>query len=76
VFYGYAAPEPAGFKTARVAPPAFYDAAWNEFFVKYEDVRMSASPRDTLLDFLQTTYEAAATLGGWDRSELERAVEV
>jgi hypothetical protein len=77
VFYAYAAPEPAGFKTARIAPAAaFYDAGFGEFLVNYEDVRTAASPRDTLLGFLQSTYEAAATLGAWNRGELERAVSV
>ena len=78
MFYAYAAPEPAGFKTARVLPSsAFYGTGWGgEFFLKYDDVRTSASPRATLLDFLQTTYEAAATLGAWNRAELERAVSV
>jgi hypothetical protein len=74
-YYAYAAPEPGGFKTAGVRPPqAFYgDAgAGGEFFLKYEDVRTSSSPRQTLMDFLQSTYEAGATLGQWNRKELER----
>lgn len=73
-FYSYAAPEPEGFKAARVGPAAaFYSADFNEFILKYEDVRRAASPRDALLEFLQTTYDAGARLGGWDRPELERA---
>ena len=72
-FYAYAAPEPAGFKTARVAPSAaFYSSEFGEFFLKYEDVRTSSSPRAVLLEFMQTTYEAGATLGDWNRAELER----
>ncbi len=74
-YYAYAAPEPEGFKTARVRPPrAFYgDAgAGGEFFLKYDDVRNAASPRDALMAFLQSTYEAGATLGQWNRKELER----
>jgi hypothetical protein len=72
-FYAYAAPEPAGFKTARVAPPAaFYSADFGEYILTYEDVRTAASPRAALLDFAQTTYDAGAALGGWDRRELER----
>ena len=74
-FYAYAAPEPAGFKTARVKPAeAFYgDAgAGGEFFLKYEDVRTSASPAQTLMEFLQSTYEAGATAAGWNRKDLER----
>ncbi|HEV2305570.1 MAG TPA: DUF5996 family protein [Candidatus Acidoferrales bacterium] len=73
-FYAYAAPEPAGFSGARVRPAAaFYDKKMSEFFLPYEDVRRSASPRDTLLDFAQSTYEAAASLGNWDRAALERS---
>jgi len=74
-FYAYAAPEPEGFKTAAVRPPqAFYgDAgAGGEFFLKYEDVRTAPSPRAALLEFLQSTYEAGATLSKWNRKELER----
>ena len=72
-FYAYAAPEPAGFKTARVGPAgAFYSPDFNEFLITYEDVRQAASPRAALLEFLQSTYEAGADLGGWTRAELER----
>jgi hypothetical protein len=72
-FYAYAAPEPDGYKTARVAPAAaFYSADFNEFILKYEDVRTAASPADALLEFLQSTYETGARLAGWDRRELER----
>jgi hypothetical protein len=74
-YYAYAAPEPAGFKDARVGPAqAFYgDAgAGGEFFLKYGDVRAATSPRAALLEFLQTTYESGARLGGWNRRELER----
>ena len=45
----------------------------NIFILRYDDVRGAPSPRDTLLDFLQTTYEAGANLGNWNRKELERA---
>jgi hypothetical protein len=73
-FYAYAAPEPAAFKTAPIAPAAaFYSAEFGEFILRYDDVRRAASPRDTLLDFLQSTYDAGATLGRWNRAELERA---
>ena len=72
-FYAYAAPEPAGFKDARVGPAeAFYSADLNEFIVKYDDVRRAISPREALLQFLQTTYDAGAALGDWNRAELER----
>jgi hypothetical protein len=73
-FYAYAAPEPAGFKTARIAPTvAFYNPDFSNFILKYEDVRQAASPRDALLEFLQSTYDAGATLANWNRAELERA---
>jgi hypothetical protein len=72
-FYAYAAPEPPGFKTAGVAPAgAFYSNDFNEFLLRYEDVRTAPSPHETLMAFLQTTYEAGATLGAWDRRALER----
>lgn len=72
-FYAYAAPEPAGFKAARVMPAAaFYSPDLNEFILKYDDVRGASSPREALLQFLQDTYEAAAALGNWNRAELER----
>jgi hypothetical protein len=71
-FYAYAAPEPAGFKDARVEPAAaFYSADFNEFILRYEDVRRAPSPRDALLQFLQSTYDAGAALGNWNRAELE-----
>jgi hypothetical protein len=72
-FYAYAAPEPDGFKTASVRPAsAFYSAGFGEFILTYDDVRTAPSPRTALLDFAQTTYEAGAALGGWNRLELER----
>ena len=75
VFYSYAYPEPAGFKSAAVRPEAaFYSDALREFFLPYEAVRQAESPDDMLLEFLQSTYEAAANLGGWDRQSLERPV--
>jgi hypothetical protein len=73
-FYAYAAPEPAGFSGATIRPAAaFYDKNMSEFFLPYEEVRRSANPRGTLLDFAQSTYEAAASLGNWDRAVLERS---
>jgi len=72
-FYAYAAPEPAGFKERRVRPAkAFYSTERNEFFLMYDDVRLSDSPEQLLLDFCQSTYEAGAILGNWDRPNLER----
>jgi hypothetical protein len=72
-FYSYAYPEPAGFSKALVEPEeAAYHAGLGEFILPYDSVRLSASPDDTLLAFLQSTYEAAAGPGGWDRAALER----
>jgi hypothetical protein len=72
-FYAYAAPEPAGFKEQRVMPSkAFYSGEKNEFFLMYEDVRLAHSPEQALLEFCQSTYEAGANLGHWDRANLER----
>jgi hypothetical protein len=72
-FYTYAAPEPAGFLKSPVRPAeAFYHLQLKEFILMYDDVRRSSSPRETLLAFLQSTYDAAADLGNWNRKELER----
>jgi len=71
-FYSYAYPEPAGFSAARVQPSeAFYSTDLREFIVPYDAVRLASSPDDTLLAFLQSTYEAAANPGRWDRALLE-----
>ncbi len=73
-FYSYAYPEPPGFPAAAVRPaPAFYSGDLKEFLLPYDAVRESASPDETLLEFLQTTYEAAADGAGWDRKSLERS---
>ncbi len=73
VFYAYAYPEPEGFKSASLRPAgARYDAGLGEFVLPYDDVRQAASPDAMLLDFLQSSYEAAADLGAWDRPALER----
>jgi uncharacterized protein DUF5996 len=72
-FYAYAAPEPAGFGQSPVRPPkAIYNPQMSEFFLMYDDARLSESPRDALLEFCQSTYEAGATLAKWDRENLER----
>ena len=72
-FYSYAAPAPQGFKDARVRPDtAGYNKELGEFLLMYDDVRKTESPVTALLDFCQSTYEAAATLGNWDRAALER----
>ena len=73
VFYSYAYPEPSGFASAPVKPSAaFYSKDLREFILPYDVVREAESPDETLLDFLQTTYEAAANLANWDRNFLER----
>jgi Family of unknown function (DUF5996) len=72
-FYAYAAPEPAGFKEAVIRPSAAsYDATLGEFLLNYADVRIADDPDAMVLDFLQSTYEAAADRAGWDRAALER----
>jgi hypothetical protein len=72
-FYSYAYPEPLRFSEARVDhADAFYSPELREFILPYDVVRESESPDDTLLRFLQATYEAAADLANWDRSSLER----
>jgi hypothetical protein len=72
-FYSYAYPEPTGFPAASVRPvEAFYSNEVRRFLLPYDAVRESQTPDATLHDFLQTTYEAAAMLGDWDRTALER----
>jgi hypothetical protein len=72
-FYAYAAPEPTGFSTAKIVPAmASYNTKMSEYFLPYEEVRKSSSPRQALLDFAESTYIAGASLGNWDRAALER----
>ena len=72
-FYSYAYPEPPGFAAARVQPAeAYYSTDLREFIMPYDAVRTSEAPDDTLLTFLQSTYDAAADLARWDRAALER----
>ncbi|HXN52738.1 MAG TPA: DUF5996 family protein [Candidatus Acidoferrum sp.] len=72
-FYSYAAPEPLGFAEQRVRPQAaFYQPQMKEFLLMYDDVRAAASPKGALMEFLKSTYEAAADCGKWDRKALER----
>ena len=71
-FYSYAYPEPEGFAKAPIRPAAaFYSSDLREFILPYDEVRNAKSPDDILLDFLQTTYEAEASLAKWDRATLE-----
>jgi len=75
-FYCYAYPEPEGFARAPVEPKgAFYSDALREFILPYDVVRESPDPDAALMAFLQSTYEAAADLGGWDRGALEGDVD-
>lgn len=75
VFYSYAYPEPAGFDMAPIRPDqALYHGALREFILPYQAVREAQSPDTMLLDFLQSSYEAAADLGRWDRAALERTM--
>ena len=71
-FASYVYPKPAGFEESTVRPGF---ASWNdqlrEFVLRYEDVRASSSPDETLMEFFSSTYEAAATLAGWDRALVE-----
>lgn len=70
-YYSYTAPAPPTLEKA-AAGPGFYSEDLKEFVLSYDDVRNSASPRDTLFQFLQSTYEAGANLAQWDRESLER----
>ena len=73
VFYSYSYPEPAGFRDAVIGPAAAsYNADLGEFVLPYEAVRTSASPDESILEFAQSAYEAAAECAKWDRKELER----
>ena len=71
-FYSYAYPEPAGFRATKVRPDAaFFSEALGEFILPYDAVRTADDPDQALLDFLQSTYEAAAISAKWDRDALE-----
>lgn len=72
-FYSYAAPEPDGFPTATIQPAkAYYVDAMYGWYFDYDEVRCAKDPEETLLTFCRSTYDAAATLGKWDRAALER----
>ena len=73
VFYAYAAPEPEGFSGTKILPAEGYShQELKEFILPYDAVRQSCEPEKTLLNFMQSTYEAGANLGKWNRAELER----
>jgi hypothetical protein len=76
-FYAYAYPEPEGFSKAPVAPEgAFYSTSLHEFILPYDVARQSQSPDETVLAFLQSTYEAAANAAAWDRQALEQTQSI
>ncbi len=72
-FYAYAAPEPEGLKDSKIEPPvAYYHREMGEFILPYEAVRASPDPEAAIRAFVESTYNAAADLGKWDRAALER----
>ena len=71
-FYSYAYPAPEGFAAAKVRPAdAFFAKELGEFILPYDAVRSAADPKAALMEFLQSTYDAAADLAKWDRRALE-----
>ncbi len=70
-FYAYAYPEPAGFRGRAVTAGAYFNATLGEFILPYDALRLAGDPDALLLDFLSTTYAAAADAGAWDRAALE-----
>ena len=75
-FYSYAYPEPIGYREYGIAPQeASFQAEFGEFVLPYEAMRQSADPDRTLLEFLESSYEAAANCAAWDRGALERQGE-
>jgi hypothetical protein len=74
-FYSYTVPEPPGYAEYNVRPDkAYYHSGIREFVLMYDHIRQADSPKRELLDFLQSTYEAGAILGHWDRTSLEAPV--
>ena len=72
-FFSYAYPEPMDFASAPMRPDAtYYDMDLGQFILPYDAVRQAQSPDAVLMDYLHSTYAAAADLGHWDRSALER----
>jgi hypothetical protein len=71
-FYAYTVPQPPGIEREAVRPPkAFWHPQLSEFVLMYDDVRVAASPEESLYEFLESTYEAGARLANWDRAALE-----
>jgi hypothetical protein len=75
-FYSYAYPEPAGFRDRPMPPGAYFDTTLGEFILPYDTLRAAAEPNALLLDFLSSTYAAAADAGGWDHAALECSIGV
>jgi hypothetical protein len=74
-FYSYAAPAPEGYAKYKVSPAkAYFDTKLGEYLLSYDDLRRESSPSKALMEFLQTTYEAGAIPGKWDRQALERTL--
>lgn len=72
-YYSYTAPAPEGLSNAKLQPAAaYYSNDMSEFLLHYDNVRTAASPEESLMQFLQSTYEAGADLAKWDRASLER----
>jgi hypothetical protein len=71
-FYAYMAPEPAGYGEPVSSGAWFYSPQMHEYFLMYDEVRRTPSPREEILRFAQSTYAAGAELAGWDRGALER----
>jgi hypothetical protein len=72
-FYSYAYPMPKGFEDVEVVPGAYYEPKLSEFILPYQVVRESLHPYQLLIDFCQSTYDAAANLSKWDRELLEES---
>jgi hypothetical protein len=70
-FYSYAYPEPKGFRDKKVPQSAYFDPKLGEFILRYDELQAAPDPDALLLDFLSTTYAAAADCGHWDRAALE-----
>ena len=76
-FYAYAYPEPPGFAQAAIRPAdSFYSDDLHEYVLPYDAVRKAENPERALMDFLMSTYDAAASLGKWDRAALDCAIGV
>jgi Family of unknown function (DUF5996) len=71
-FYAYAAPTPDGLQNTVLKGKGGFNQKMGEFILDYADARDSEDPADTVLEFLQDTYSAAADLAKWDRATLDR----